>query len=184
VCPELGRAEWFPFSWAGEIFGCRQAPWLACALDLPEQRDGTVKAAGSKSEDMARVQPAAAARMSRATATLGVPVGAGNRVTSCNLVVFVDEAAEPVAPYHADTTTFGRRIGSPGGWALAQCPVWPVGVVMIVWVPITLSRYATWEYSQIRPPSRSRRRTRTLASRAGGCGRPARGLCCSARCGR
>ena len=21
-------AEWFPFSWAGEIFGCRQAPWL------------------------------------------------------------------------------------------------------------------------------------------------------------
>src|SRR5690348_3893869 len=23
-------------------------------------------------------------------------------------------------PYHADTTTFGRRIGSPCGWALAQ----------------------------------------------------------------
>ena len=42
----LARAERFPFSWAGEIFGGCQAPWLACALDLPEQGDGTVKAAG------------------------------------------------------------------------------------------------------------------------------------------
>ena len=47
-----------------------------------------------------------------------------------------------------------------------------------------LSPYATWEYSWIRPPSRSRRRTRTFAPDAGGCGRPAGGLCCSARCGR
>lgn len=42
----LVEAEWFPFSWAGEIFGCRQAPWLARALDPSEQGDGTVKTAG------------------------------------------------------------------------------------------------------------------------------------------
>ena len=53
-----------------------------------------------------------------------------------------------------------------------------------LWVPKTLSPYATWAYSRIRPPSRSRRKTRTFARRAGGCGRPAGGLCCSARCGR
>jgi hypothetical protein len=39
-------AERFPFNRAGEILGCRQAPRLAWALDLPEQGDGTVKAAG------------------------------------------------------------------------------------------------------------------------------------------
>src|SRR6266496_5492042 len=44
--------------------------------------------------------------------------------------------------------------------------------------------YATWEYSWIRPPSRSRRRTRTFAPDAGGRGRPEGGLCCSARCAR
>ena len=53
-----------------------------------------------------------------------------------------------------------------------------------VWVPNILSPYATWEYSRIRPPSRSLRRTRTFAPGAGGCGRPAGGLCCSTRCGR
>jgi hypothetical protein len=46
------------------------------------------------------------------------------------------------------------------------------------------SPYATWEYSWIRPPSRSRRRTRDVAPGAGGCGRPAGGPCCSVRCGR
>jgi hypothetical protein len=42
---------------------------------------------------------------------------------------------------------------------------------------------ATCEYSWIRPPSRSRRRTRTLASGAGGTGCPAGGPCCSAHPG-
>jgi hypothetical protein len=51
-----------------------------------------------------------------------------------------------------------------------------------LWVPETVSPYATWEYSWIRPPSRSRRRTRTFAPDAGGRGRPEGGLCCSARC--
>lgn len=53
-----------------------------------------------------------------------------------------------------------------------------------VWVPETLSSYATWAYSRIRPPSRSRRRTRIFAPIAGGCERPAGGFCCSVRCGR
>jgi hypothetical protein len=42
----LARAERFPFNRVGEILGCRQALRLAWALDLPEQGDGTVKAAG------------------------------------------------------------------------------------------------------------------------------------------
>ena len=53
-----------------------------------------------------------------------------------------------------------------------------------LWVPETLSSYATWAYSRIRPPSRSRRRTRIFAPIAGGCERPAGGFCCSVRCGR
>ena len=47
----------------------------------------------------------------------------------------------------------------------------------------TIPPHATCEYSRIRPPSRSRRRTRTFPPRAGGCGRPAGGPCCSARLG-
>jgi hypothetical protein len=58
------------------------------------------------------------------------------------------------------------------------------GIRVILWVPETASPHATCEYSWIRPPSRSRRRTWTLALGAGGCGCPAGGLCCSARCGR
>lgn len=34
-----------------------------------------------------------------------------------------------------------------------------------LWMPITLSCYATWEYSRIRLPSQSLRRTRALAPR-------------------
>jgi hypothetical protein len=37
-----------------------------------------------------------------------------------------------------------------------------------LWVPKTRSRHATWEYSWIRPPSRSRRRTRTSDPIVGG----------------
>jgi hypothetical protein len=36
-----------------------------------------------------------------------------------------------------------------------------------VWVPNILSSYATWAYSWIRPPSRSRSRIRTFGSVAG-----------------
>jgi len=48
-------------------------------------------------------------------------------------------------------------------------------------VPKLLSPHATWEYSWIRPPSRSRRRTRLLVTLTGGCARPTGGPCCSAR---
>jgi hypothetical protein len=44
--------------------------------------------------------------------------------------------------------------------------------------------YATWAYSRIRPPSRSRRTTQIFVPIAGGCERPAGGLCYSVRCGR
>jgi integrase len=41
------------------------------------------------------------------------PVGAENRVTSCNLHVFVDEAAEPISPERPD--------GRAGTWGSAGC---------------------------------------------------------------
>jgi hypothetical protein len=44
--------------------------------------------------------------------------------------------------------------------------------------------YATWASSRIRPPSRSRRRTRMSAPGSGANGRPPGGFCFSARCGR
>jgi hypothetical protein len=53
--------------------------------------------------------------------------------------------------------------------------------VLAVWVPITLSPHATWAYSWIKPPSRSRRSTRIFVPAAGGCERPAGGFCCSAQ---
>jgi putative transposase len=53
-----------------------------------------------------------------------------------------------------------------------------------LWVPKTMSPHATWAYSWIRPPSRSRRRTRTAVAWAGGPVRPAGGCWLSARCGR
>jgi hypothetical protein len=48
---------------------------------------------------------------------------------------------------------------------------------MSLWMPEIVSPHATCEYSWIRPPSRSQRRTRTFAPEAGGCGRPAGGCC-------
>jgi len=53
--------------------------------------------------------------------------------------------------------------------------------ILRVWVPITLSPHATWAYSWIKPPSRSRRSTRIFVPAAGGCERPAGGFCCSAQ---
>ena len=67
--------------------------------------------------------------------------------------------------------------------ALVEAPE-PSQVKVTLSVPKTLSPNAIWEYSWIRPPSRSLRRTRTFAPGAGGCGRPAGGPWCSARCGR
>jgi hypothetical protein len=57
-------------------------------------------------------------------------VGAEIYVTSCDLGIFVDQAAEPVSPQDSDRTSCGL-IGSPGRWVLVQRPVWPVGVVVI-----------------------------------------------------
>jgi hypothetical protein len=54
----------------------------------------------------------------------------------------------------------------------------------ILWVPNIVSPHATWAYSWIRPPRRSRRRTCAPVMSPGGCARPAGGFCCSARCGR
>jgi hypothetical protein len=60
----------------------------------------------------------------------GRPVGAENWVTSCDLQVFVDEAAEPVASEHADARPGTRRsIGF--GWALVQGSVRAVGVEVL-----------------------------------------------------
>jgi hypothetical protein len=53
-----------------------------------------------------------------------------------------------------------------------------------LWVPNILSPHATWAYSWIRPPSRSRRKTRAFSLIAGGRSRPAGGLWHSVRCGR
>jgi hypothetical protein len=56
-------------------------------------------------------------------------VGAEFCVTSCHLGVFVDQAAEPVAPWNPDTCACGRRPLVSGGRFLVQRPVRPVGVV-------------------------------------------------------
>jgi uncharacterized glyoxalase superfamily protein PhnB len=49
-------------------------------------------------------------------------VGAGNCVTSCDLDVFVNQAAEPVPPQNADARAFCRWILAPGGRVLVQRP--------------------------------------------------------------
>ena len=59
-----------------------------------------------------------------------------------------------------------------------------INCARIQWVPNTVSPHATWEYSWIRPPSRSRRKTRILAPAAGGLWRPAGRFWCSVLCGR
>ena len=58
-------------------------------------------------------------------------MGAENRVTLCDLGVFVGQAAEPVPEHNAHTGHFRRWMRTPGGRILLQCPVRPVGVVMI-----------------------------------------------------
>jgi len=56
-------------------------------------------------------------------------VGAENAVTSCDLRVLVDQAAEPVASSDADVVVGRRDMGPAVGWSVADGPVRPVGVV-------------------------------------------------------
>ena len=62
--------------------------------------------------------------------TRGQPVGAENRVTSCSLQVFVDEAAEPVSSLHADGRSRTWQ-GSAYGRPLVQGSVRSVGVEVL-----------------------------------------------------
>jgi hypothetical protein len=58
-------------------------------------------------------------------------VGADNAVTSCDLRILVDEAAEPVASSEADGVVRGRHGDLSVRRLLAKGPVRPVGVVVI-----------------------------------------------------
>ena len=58
-------------------------------------------------------------------------VGAEYCVTSCDLGVFVDEAAEPVPSENAHIRRGCGCIGTSGGRVLVQRPVRPVVVVVI-----------------------------------------------------
>ncbi len=72
--------------------------------------------------DAAASAPAQAGRWVPAFIAIGVVticvVGAGNRVTSCDLRVFVDQAAEPVPAQNAHTVRFGRWMRASGGRVL------------------------------------------------------------------
>ena len=57
-------------------------------------------------------------------------MGAEYYVTSCDLGVFVDQAAEPVPPQNPDTCLYCGRILAPGGRILVQRPVWPMRIVV------------------------------------------------------
>src|ERR1019366_3732805 len=65
------------------------------------------------------------------TRTAAYRVGAENAVTSCDLRVLVDQAAELVAWSDADVVVGRRDMGPAVGWLLAEGPVRPVGVVVI-----------------------------------------------------
>jgi hypothetical protein len=58
-------------------------------------------------------------------------VGAENYVALCCLGILVDQAAQPVPARNLDTCAFGRRIRASAGRPLAECPVRPVGVVVV-----------------------------------------------------
>ena len=59
------------------------------------------------------------------------------------------------------------RRGRPHGVVALLHGPWPLGWNCL-WVPRTPSPHATWTYSWMRPPSRSRRSGRTVASERGG----------------
>ena len=58
-------------------------------------------------------------------------MGAGNCVISCDLVIFMDQAAEPVPPQHLDTCACWAWMPVPCGRILLQGPVRPVRVAVI-----------------------------------------------------
>jgi hypothetical protein len=58
-------------------------------------------------------------------------VGAGNYVTSCNLRVFADEAAEPLPAQNLHTGHTARCMHASCGQVLLQHPVRPVRIVVI-----------------------------------------------------
>ena len=58
-------------------------------------------------------------------------MGADNAVTSRDLRILVDEAAEPGASSDADGVVRGRGGDLAVGWSLAESPVRPAGVVVI-----------------------------------------------------
>ena len=51
------------------------------------------------------------------------PVGSGNYVTSCDLRVFADQTAEPVAAQNTHTSPVGGWMCPACGWLLVQRPV-------------------------------------------------------------
>jgi hypothetical protein len=58
-------------------------------------------------------------------------VGADNVVTSRDLRILVDQAAQPIGSSDAYVVAGGCDVGSAVGWSLAEGPVRPVGVVVI-----------------------------------------------------
>lgn len=58
-------------------------------------------------------------------------MGADNSITSRDLRILVDQAAEPVAFSDADALVRGRDGDLAVGWPSAECPARPVGVVVI-----------------------------------------------------
>src|SRR5690348_7597589 len=58
-------------------------------------------------------------------------VGADNPVTLCDPGILTDQAAEPVLAQNPDVGVQSGWMRTPGAWALLQCPVRPVRVVVI-----------------------------------------------------
>src|SRR5260370_18501281 len=58
-------------------------------------------------------------------------VGAEYPVTLCDLVIFVDQAAEPVPPQDPDIRVRSGRMITPGGRALAERPVRAMNVIVL-----------------------------------------------------
>src|ERR1017187_190484 len=58
-------------------------------------------------------------------------VGADNVVTSRDLRILVDQAAQRIASSDAYVAAGGCDVGSAVGWSLAEGPVRPVGAVVI-----------------------------------------------------
>ena len=64
-------------------------------------------------------------------------VGADNLVTSCDLGIFMDQAAEPVPAQNPDICAWSRWLRVPGRRALVQCPVRAVRVVVVDVLAVT-----------------------------------------------